>query len=297
MWRLLLPLAFATILATPSLMRVVAERSQVAHAVAAAHGTHNPASADGCRAGRLHCVDRVIAQMRRRFDALARGCDHDAVFALTYLRTTEAYRRSAPKPGFFADPRFVNHEDAVFARYYFNAHDAWRAERPDAVPPAWRIAFGAAQDRDAPALGDMLLGINAHIQRDLPFVLAEIGLVRPDGTSRKPDHDRVNEFLDLLAGDVMREIAQRFDPSVLDTRLPEWAERLGVENLVPAWRETAWRNAERLAAAPDAAARREVARTIEHHAAAQARLILTATGYGPFGDSSARDAHCQAQRR
>jgi len=292
--RLLLPIAFATVLASPSLMRPVVERSQVAHAVAAAYRTHDPASADGCAAGRLSCVDLVIAQMRRRLGVLARACDHDAVFALTYLRTTEAYRRSAPEPDFFADPAFVNHEDAVFARFYFAAHDAWRAGRPGTVPPAWRIAFGAAQDREAPALGDMLLGINAHIQRDLPFVLAEIGLVRPDGTSRKPDHDRVNEFLDLLAGDVRRELARRFDPTVLETGLPGWAERLGVENLVPAWRETAWRNAERLVAAPDAAARREVARSIEHHAAAQARLILSATAYGPFGDSTARGAHCRA---
>jgi hypothetical protein len=33
--------------------------------------------------------------------------------------------------------------------------------------------------------GDLLLGISAHVNRDLPFVLASLGLVAPDGTSRK----------------------------------------------------------------------------------------------------------------
>jgi len=34
------------------------------------------------------------------------------------------------------------------------------------------------------------LRINAHIQNDLPFVLAEIGLVKPDRSSRSPTTTR-----------------------------------------------------------------------------------------------------------
>jgi hypothetical protein len=41
----------------------------------------------------------------------------------------------------------------------------------------------------------MLLGINAHVQNDMPFVIAALGVRQPDGTSRKPDHDLVNEVL------------------------------------------------------------------------------------------------------
>ena len=55
-----------------------------------------------------------------------------------------------------------------------------------AVPRAWAIAFGAADERAMSAAGNLALGINAHVQRDLPFVLAAIGLVKPDGSSRKP---------------------------------------------------------------------------------------------------------------
>ena len=139
-------------------------------------------SPDDCIAGRVQCVDRVIRQMTRQFEPLASSCDHDAIFALTYLRVTEEYRRTVEDPTFFDDTPFVNHEDVVFAGYYFAAFDAWREGRTAYVAPAWRVAFEAARDRDVSANGNLLLGINAHVQRDLPFVLYSIGLVAPDGT-------------------------------------------------------------------------------------------------------------------
>src|SRR5687768_10421492 len=55
---------------------------------------YEPSSDNDCAAGRTRCVDAVIREMRRRFDPLARACDHDAIFSLTYLRTTEEYRRT-----------------------------------------------------------------------------------------------------------------------------------------------------------------------------------------------------------
>jgi Family of unknown function (DUF5995) len=121
---------------------------------------------------------------------------------------------------FFDDTAFVNHEDAVFARYYFEAYDDWHAGRTAAVPPAWAIAFRAADQRAVTAEGNILLGINAHVQRDLQFVLAALGLVAPDGSSRKPDHDRVDQFLNRVTDDVYREVAIRFDPTVDDRDLP-----------------------------------------------------------------------------
>ena len=73
--------------------------------------------------------------MRRRFDPLAQSCDHDSIFALAYLRTTEEYRRTIEDPTFFEDTAFVNHEDVVFARLYFDAFDAWHSGRREDVPP------------------------------------------------------------------------------------------------------------------------------------------------------------------
>src|SRR5215208_6427837 len=125
---------------------------------------------DECAAGRTECVDKTIREMTKRFDPLVSSCDHNAIFALTYLRVTEEYRRTIDAP-FFDDTPFVNHEDTIFAHYYVAAYDGWTAGRIDQVPPAWRIAFDAARGRTVSGIGDLLLGINAHVQRDLPLVL------------------------------------------------------------------------------------------------------------------------------
>jgi hypothetical protein len=253
---------------------------------------YDPASPDDCSAGRVQCVDKTIREMTRRFDALASSCDHNAIFSLTYLRVTEAYRRTV-QGSFFEDTPFVNYEDTLFAHYYFAAFDAWAAARIEQVPPAWRVAFDAAKARIVSASGDLLLGINAHVQRDLPLVLYAAGIVRPDGTSRKPDHDRVNMILNRVQDDILAEIARRFDPTVDDTNLPTGLDDATLFQTLAGWREKAWRNAELLAAAPTPAARELVVAAIEQDAAMEARAIVAATRYLPLlGGTAARDAFC-----
>jgi hypothetical protein len=259
---------------------------------------YDPSSANDCTAGRFTCVDKTIREMERRFDPLAAACDHNAVFALSYLRTTQVYEEAASEPGFFDDPYFVNHEDAVFARYYFDAYDAWAAGRSADVPGAWKVALNAAQARAVSGTGNLFLGMNAHVNRDLPFVLADIGLVAPDGTSRKPDHDQVNVFLNRVIDPLLAEEAARFDPAMDDAgALPLMLGYTSTFQMLAAWREDAWRNAERLVNAPDAASRAAVAASIESAATLMASTIKTATSYlWPLQTSASRDAYCMANR-
>ena len=253
-----------------------------------------PSSEDDCTAGRIQCVDKVIREMTKDFDRLAAACDHNAIFSLAYLRTTEEYKRAVTEPGFFEDPAFVNHEDAVFASYYFKPLNAYRAGDLSQVPAAWKIAFDAARDKRVSAAGNAFLGFNAHIQRDLPYVLEAIGLVKPDGTSRKADHDKVNQFLNRVA--FTDEIVRRFDPSfstgVGGTTLDDTA----IFQVFPAWREEAWRNAERLAAARNSPIQRAIVeKSIEDLATATALAFRTQYSYAPLsGGSAARDAYCAA---
>jgi hypothetical protein len=253
---------------------------------------YDPTSPDDCIAGRSQCVDKTIREMTRRFDPLASSCDHNAIFSLTYLRVTEEYRRTIEKP-FFDDTQFVNYEDTMFAHYYFAAFDAWAAGRIGDVPAAWRVAFDAAAKHAVSASGDLLLGINAHVQRDLPLVLYSIGLIAPDGTSRKPDHDRVNVILNRVADDVIAEIARRFDPTIDDANVPTSLDDAALLQTLVAWREKAWRNAEALAAAPTPEARDIVVAQIENDAATEARAIEASTAYPPLSQGSGpRDAYC-----
>src|SRR3546814_16973991 len=122
--------------------------------------------------------------------------------------------------------------------------------------------------------------MNAHINRDLPFVLAEIGLVKPDGTSRKPDHDRVNEFLAATNKYLLTEAAKYLDPTLDDVEIPGTTiDNSTTVQVIVAWREQAWRNAERLVAAGSEAERAAVARQIEETAPLEAVAIREALGY------------------
>jgi hypothetical protein len=241
---------------------------------------YDPSSANDCKAGRLNCVDAVIREMERRFSPLEAACDHNLLFSLTYLRTTEEYRRSVVLPGFFSDPAFINHQDAVFARYYFDAWDWYRSGQVASTPQAWRLAFDAADRRAVSGIGNMLLGISAHVNRDLAYVLADIGLVKPDGSSRKPDHDKVNVFLNRVTSPLLAEAASRYDPSVDDTQIHgTLLDEAAFLQLLVSWREGAWRNAELLVSAPTPAARALVAAEIERGSAIEANLLIVATAY------------------
>ncbi len=77
--------------------------------------------------------------------------------------------------GYFADSRWVSRESMVFADYYFDAYDDWLAGHRTAVPAAWLIAFEAARRSRISGAGDLMLGMNAHINRDLPYVLDPSG--------------------------------------------------------------------------------------------------------------------------
>jgi hypothetical protein len=149
-------------------------------------------------------------------------------------------------------------------------------------------------------MGNVFLGMNAHVNRDLPFVLAEIGLVKPDGTSRKPDHDRVNDFLAHTNQYLLAEAAKVLDPTLDDGDVPGTSldNNVAVQALV-GWREQAWRNAERLVAARTPEARAQVAQEIEQAAALEALVIRTTFSYTPLHallgkGATARNRFCQA---
>jgi hypothetical protein len=255
--------------------------------------TYDPNSANDCVAGRPHCVDATIREMYRRFDPLGQSCNHSAVFSLAYLRTTQTYEWARNQTGYFQDTPWVNHEDAVFAKDYFQAYDGWASGNRSQVPQAWLTAFDDAAKRKLTASGDLLLGMNAHVNRDLPFTLAAIGITTATGQSRKPDHDKVDQFLNAVVEPLLYEEAARLDPTINEIVTPYGVGYTGLFQLLEAWREDAWRNAELLTDAPTAADRALVAKTIESNAAAEANTLAAANSYlPPVITTVTRDAYC-----
>jgi len=257
----------------------------------------SPSSHNACGAGNAACIDAVVAEMTRRFDVLAARCSHEAPFALMYLRVTQGVSTQGSQR--FRSQAFLNHLDAAFANLYFTAYDNWRNGQAGKVPEAWRIAFDAADRGTATVLGDMLLGMNAHISRDLPFALARTGLREPDGSSGQADFNRVNGLLGNVTPQILHDEATRFDPTLTsDAALPDSA--LGassLQQLLGAWRSESWNDAKRLLSASTPAQREAVARSIEVGAAGRARLIAALTSNLVIGpDAAQRDAYCKAER-
>ena len=243
-----------------------------------------------CKKATVKCVRFQIERMQALQERL--GCDHKGVFATTYLELTKVlFEKVKADPGYFVFPRFFYREDALFANVYFRTVRAW--ENGETVPPAWRIAFETAESGEVTGAQDMLLGINAHVQNDMPFVLASLGLRNRQGTSRKPDHDRANDALATGYEPVVRAVGGRFDETMSLTN-PDWLfiEDIAGLELVRIWREQVWRNAERLVNARTDAAREAIGREIQAYAAGWASGIAAVQVPGL---RAARDEYCARQ--
>jgi hypothetical protein len=257
---------------------------------------YDPGSSNVCVAGKVQCIDAVVREMQRRAEPLVDTCSHQALFALTYLRVTEAYAWSARQPGYYDDPGWTNHAVAVFAKYYLNAYDAWMADNNStAVPRAWKIAFDNARDGKVSAAGNFFLGLNAHINHDLGLAMAAAGLTGPDGRSEKPNFDEINELLNSVSLPLIAELSARLVETMNDSSLPLSLDATATGELLWGWREQAWRNAEQLANSTPLT-RDVVTAEIDANSVTQATTYATTMTYAPPVTISAadRNAYCAA---
>ncbi len=117
-------------------------------------------------------TDALIERMEILLGPLEEAGDARRYFHATYLRTTRAVR-DALRAGLFSDPEWVERWDVAFADLYLDALTA--DSSGGAVSRPWAIAFRAAREQhDAPALRHVLLGMNAHINYDLPQALLAV---------------------------------------------------------------------------------------------------------------------------
>ena len=246
-----------------------------------------PKPVRNCRRARTKCIDGLIKRLRRQWRKLDAACDHRALWPLAYLRITQGLRNYR-----FRDRRWMIYVITHFSNKYFEAYRAYARGRP--VPESWRITFDAAMSGDANGGQDMLLASNAHTQRDLPFVYAEMGMRSPTGRSHKHDHDAVHEVNTRVFDGLEDEFARRYDPFFewIDLK-PSPLDEIGTQEMVKGWREGAWRNGERLLSARNASERARVAAEIEQNATLWAHAIAEMT---QPGHRATRDQHCRSAK-
>jgi hypothetical protein len=191
-------------------------------------------------------IDDVIERMTALAEELRRDGDGRLPFHNTYLRTTQAVAE-ALRDGAFADPEWVDRWDVAFARLYLDALDADR--RGDPVPEPWAVAFRAAAAQPGlPPVRHVLLGMNAHINYDLPQALLAVVTDAEFGdpgvrARREADHRVIDEVLALRVGAEDAELQQLEPAATWRDRALQPANRVATRRFLREAREKVWANA------------------------------------------------------
>ncbi len=243
-------------------------------------------------------VADVVATMDVRLERLERLDSPDGAsrssqrdFLATYRRTTLAVAR-AVEDARFEDPDWVERWDVVFADLYLAALDGDLAGDGTVSRP-WRLAFDVPAG--LPALRNVLVGINAHVNYDLPqallAVIDDADFEDPHVLARRRrDHERIDA---VLAGRVAAEDTELATTSgrTLVDRLLVPANRAASRRFLREARQKVWHNTAELqrarVAGPDLYAARlaelevlSAARVADLLAPGQVVLRLAVAGFG-----------------
>ncbi|HLI57230.1 MAG TPA: DUF5995 family protein [Actinomycetota bacterium] len=244
---------------------------------------------------RAATVNELIALMEHiqaRLDAAGDGRRH---WHGVYRRGTVAVRDEIERGG-FQDAVWLERWDLVFADIYLEAMERW--DRGEAPSGPWQVAFEATRDPAIPPLRHVLLGLNAHVNFDLPQAL--IGVISDEEwddpatvARRYADHKHVDDVLVVRVAGEDREIAAAERPgdrSLVDRVLVP-LNRAGSRRFLKEARAKVYGNARQLSLArrqgPDQLAARLAqleglcrARVADLRAPGQVLLKLTLRGFG-----------------
>ena len=212
-----------------------------------------------------------------------------------YRRGTVAVRNEIERGGFL-DAAWLERWDLVFADIYLEAMERW--DRGEGPSGPWQVAFEATRDPTIPPLRHVLLGLNAHVNFDLPQAL--IGVISDHEfddaevmARRFRDHKHVDDVLVVRVGTEDREIAAAERPGdrSFTDRLLVPLNRAGSKRFLKEARRKVYDNARQLSLArrrgtEELAARRAQLeelcrlRVADLRAPGQVLLKLTLKGFG-----------------
>ncbi len=179
--------------------------------------------------------------------------DPGRFFHETYLRTTMAVANALNDQA-FVDPEWVEVWDTAFAQLYLDALDQWRSGQ---TPPGpWAVAFRDTSQPRLPPLRMVLLGMNAHINYDLPQAL--LAVITDDEFDdpellrrRAADHARIDDILTervAAEDEELKRVERPGDRTRVDRMLTPF-NRLGTKRFLKEARAKVWTNTQLMAAA------------------------------------------------
>ena len=202
------------------------------------------------RAGLPPTIDDVLARFEQSFPPVG---DEKRHFHGVYYRNTIAVKSDLESGGFL-DPAWVEPWDVIFADLYLDALDLWSAGELPSGP--WRVAFEAAEDPRISPLVHALIGLNAHLNFDLPQALLAVidddELSDPDLMGRR--HADFAHIDDIVVRRVkeedleLRKVEEPGDRTFVD-RLMTPFNRVASKRFLKEARYKVWRNAIELSTA------------------------------------------------
>jgi hypothetical protein len=168
--------------------------------------------------GHAERLAALAARLEERALALEERRDSRCVFTHAYALMTRRIATELPTSD-LDDAQWVVELAEAFAAKYFSALDAH--EQGGEPPPAWRAVFTTTSSRRTSVLEDLVFGVYAHIVRDLPHTLRELGLADATGRSRLRDHHTVTAIVGRAIDDVQAAVSERYGPYV------RWLDRIG----------------------------------------------------------------------
>jgi len=245
-------------------------------------------------------IDALIEHMTELLEPMEAANDPKRIFHATYLRTTIAVAEEIRRPGGFADPEWTERWDVAFADLYLEALEQLQAGEQTSRP--WAVAFGAR--RGLPVLNRLLLGMNAHINYDLPqALLAVITDEEFDDADligrREADHKAIDDILASRVSAEGDELVSIYGPGSLLDRLLKPFNQSSTRRFLREARQKVWANAISLSQARRSGAgvyavrlaeleELSAAKVTELQAPGHVLLKLAVTGFGVrLPDSSA----------
>jgi hypothetical protein len=235
-------------------------------------------------------IPGVLARMDALLEAMPSDLTTQRTFLSTYRRTTIAVGKQVEE-GRFEDPAWVDRWDVAFADLYVSALEAHLSGGQVSRP--WRLAFAAP--RDLPVLRLLLLGINAHINFDLPQALLRV--ISPEDFAnpalvarRQRDHERIDAILATRVSAENAELLAASRRNLLD-RVLRPLNQEGSKRFLREARQKVWHNTRELhearLAGPEMYATRlaelevlSAAKVADLLAPGQVILKLTVAGFG-----------------
>jgi hypothetical protein len=229
-------------------------------------------------------VDPVVERMRALTAAWEVSGDRRTIFLSCYEMMT-CNMLAAIDAGRFGDNGWVNDLLHRFAEYYFVALEAYE-RLPHSAPTVWQVAFHAAQQPHTHVLQSLSLGVNAHINFDLVFALAD--LLTPEWADLSPqqrqqryrDHCLVNEIISQTIDGVQDQVIERQNKAMdlVDDFLGPLDEWL-TTRLISAWRDQVWEAATHLVESQEENQRQDVQLEVEQRSLERAQAILGEQGF------------------